>query len=483
MNGHVWLIVAMAGVVLMGGLTFVATPPPMMALDSESYLNWSPLRTPGYPFFLWAVGIVDPELGHLHYFQMSLLVASAAFLAQAAARLGGPPWIWILMGVSILSNLFIWRYSWELLTDSVFITLVMVFLGCIAMALRRRPAGLSWLFATSVVLGAAILVRPVGYALLGVALLLGLVWHGRRLAAIGAAAIPAIVMLLAVSSWNFVNKGYFATQIFGGYEIVGRVALLITPDVEVSDSVAREAIRRISAGLSPVRDHLLRESTSWSDYFFLTNQGYNSQLYNYALPAISAADRSVGITAASPVAVAKRIDALAWSIALATIRHYPGGYIINVLANFAGLWTWPDISSAGAAAALRKKLCDPAFEGFYCNSESNYLTGLIRINIPGFAVPLKDGLLFGLMALSFVLIFAAATRPAASPLLVFAAVAALCINANHLLVALVAHALPRYAMAMWPALLVMISAFATWVWVSARRGTVAMPVPLTGLPM
>jgi hypothetical protein len=88
MNGHVWLIVAMAGVVLMGGLTFVATPPPMMALDSESYLNWSPLRTPGYPFFLWAVGIVDPELGHLPYFQMSLLVASAAFLAQAAARRG-----------------------------------------------------------------------------------------------------------------------------------------------------------------------------------------------------------------------------------------------------------------------------------------------------------------------------------------------------------------------------------------------------------
>ena len=87
------------------------------------------------------------------------------------------------------------------------------------MALRRRPAGLSWLFAASVILGAAILVRPVGYALLGVAPLIGLVWHGRRWAAVGAATLPAIAMLLAVSSWNLVNKGYFATQLFDGYNI------------------------------------------------------------------------------------------------------------------------------------------------------------------------------------------------------------------------------------------------------------------------
>jgi hypothetical protein len=293
------------------------------------------------------------------------------------------------MGVGILGNPFIWRYAWKIVTDSLFITIVMVFLGCIAMALRRRPAGLSWLFAASVILGAAILVRPVGYALLGVAPLIGLVWHGRRWAAVGAATLPAIAMLLAVSSWNLVNKGYFATQLF---------------------------------------------------------DGYNLGKYDHTLPAISPVDLSMDVTTSSPVAVAKQNNARAWSIVVATIRHHPTDYIYRVLTNFAALWTLPDVSSAEAA----------------------------RIKIPGFAVPLKDGLLFFFMALSFLLVIAVAIRPAASPLLVFTAVAALCVNANHLLVALVAPALPRYAMAMWPGLLAMIAAFAAWV--LRRDGCDASPI-------
>lgn len=387
-NNYAWLIVALSGVALMCGLTFVATPPSMMDPDSPSYLSWSAIRTPGYPAFLSVVRIFDPELGHLPYFQMALLVAAGAFLAQAAARLGGPWWIWLLMGAGILGNPFIWRYAWKIVTDSLFITIVMVFLGCIAMALRRRPAGLSWLFAASVILGAAILVRPVGYALLGVAPLIGLVWHGRRWAAVGAATLPAIAMLLAVSSWNLVNKGYFATQLFDGYYI-GK--------------------------------------------------------YDYTLPAISPVDLSMDVTTSSPVAVAKQNNAWAWSKVVAIIRQHPTDYIYHVLTNFAALWTLPDVSSAEVA-----------------------------FKIPGFAVPLKDGLLFCLMALSFLLVIAVAIRPAASPLLVFTAVAALCVNANHLLVALVMPALPRYAMAMWPGLLAMIAAFAAWV--LRRDGCDASPI-------
>jgi hypothetical protein len=364
----------------------------MMNPDSPSYLSWSVIRTPGYPVFLSVVRIFDPELGHLPYFQMALLVAAGAFLAQAAARLGGPWWIWLLMGAGILGNPFIWRYAWQIWADSLFITLVMVFLGCIAMALRRRPAGLSWLFAASVILGTAILVRPVGYALLGVAPLIGLVWHGRRWAAVGAATLPAIAMLLAVSSWNLVNKGYFATQLFDGYYI-GK--------------------------------------------------------HDHTLPAISPVNLSMDVTT---VEVARQKNALLWSTVVATIRHHPTDYIYHVLANFAALWTLPDVSSAESA----------------------------RIKIPGFAVLLKDGLLFCLMALSFLLVIAVAIRPAASPLLVFTAVAALCVNANHLLVALLEPALPRYAMAMWPELLAMIAAFAAWV--LRRDGSIVPDVAHTANP-
>jgi hypothetical protein len=377
---HVWLIVALIGVALMGGLTVVATPPPMMTPDSPTYLNWSVIRTPGYPLFLSAVRIIDPELGHLPYVQMAILIASTAFLAQAAARLGGPWWLWPLMGAGILGNPFIWRYSWEILTESLFISLFMIFFGCVAMALQRRPA-LIWLFATSGILGAAILVRPAGYALLGVAPLIGLLWTGRRWTAVGAATIPAIAILLVVSGWNLATKGYFGTQIFAGYNI-GKY------------------------------DHTLD----------------TAPVANFGIEAPS-------------IELAKQNNAYSTSSAIVTIRHHPADYISHVLTTFSGLWTFPDISSAQDA----------------------------RIKIPTFAVPLKDGLFFGLMALSFLLIIAVAIHPTASLLLIFAAVAALCVNANHLLVALVEEATPRYAMSMWPALMAMLAAFAAWIFLLTNR--------------
>src|SRR5262249_16235861 len=135
------------------------------------------------------------------------------------------------------------------------------------------------------------------------------------------------------------------------------------------------------------------------------------------------------------VALARQNNAYSRSITIATIQRHPADYLSHVLTTFSGLWTFPDISSAEGA----------------------------RIKIPKFPVPLKYGLFFSLMVLSFLIVIAVAIRPTASPLLIFAAVAALCVNANHLLVALVEEAAPRYAMSMWPALMAMLAALAAWI--------------------
>jgi hypothetical protein len=195
-----------------------------------------------------------------------------------------------------------------------------------------------------------------------------------RWTAVGAATIPAIAILFAVSGWNLATKGYFGTQIFAGYNI-------------------------------GAYDHTL----------------------DTAPPA------NFDIEAPS-IALAKQNNAYSTSSTIATIRRHPVDYISHVLTTFGGLWTFPDISSAEGA----------------------------RIKIPTFAVPLKDVLFFSLMVLSFLIVIAVAICPAASLLPIFAAVAALCVNANPLLVALVEEATPRYAMSMWPALMAMLAAFAAW---------------------
>jgi len=459
LNGYVWLISFFTGAVVMGVFTLVAEQPTFISPDSVTYLDWSPVRTPFYPLFLSVVKDFDAGFGSLPYLQMGLLVGATAFLAQAAVRLGGPWWLWVLMSAGALGNPFVWRYAWEMQTESPFIALVLVLLACIAMALPRRPEGLAWLCAASVALGSAILVRPVGYALFGVAVGAAYVWRHRRFTALLASALPAVVMLTAVCGWNLVSKGYFGTQLFGGYNIVGQVAFLITPDVETNDPALQKAIRRIAGDLANVRERLPQDFASWQKYFLMKQYAYNTALNGYILPAIAEAMDSPNAPSLSPVASAKRTNALAWSVAAAAIRHRPGGYIYDVITNFVGLWTLPGVSSASNAGALQNELCSTAFRGFYCNDGK---ADVVRIQIPAPLVPLKDGLFFGMMLLSFVLIVTVALRPMSSPLLVLAAMAALCINTHHFLVALLETGLPRYAMAMWPMLVVMTAASAAW---------------------
>jgi hypothetical protein len=467
LNNSVWGIVALTGAVLMATLTLHITPPSLITPDSASYLEWSTARTPGYPLFLTIVGLFNANFICLPHIQMSLLIGSSAFLAQAAARLGGYWWIWAMMGAAIFGNPFLWQYVWQIQSEILFISLLNVFLACVAMALPSRPEGIAWLIASGVVLGAAILVRPVGYALLGVALATGILWRGRRFPALAALTLPASVMVLAVSGWNFISKGYFGTQIFGGYNIIGQVALLVTPDVETNDPILHDAIQHMADDLTALRLRLPTELGSWKKYFLMTAYSYNTILTKYALPAISDADRSAGTVVSSPIEAAKRINAQAWSIALTTIRRHPDRYIYHIFINFLGLWTLPT-----NITLLHEDLCNPLFRASFCETGEIHR---VPIKIRGGLEVLKDSTFFGLMGLSLVLIVTVAWRPRSSLLLVFAAVAALCINANHLLVSIFEAGIPRYALAMWPALLVMFAASAAWVTIllsdhTARRG-------------
>ena len=443
----------------MAAFSSVLAIPPLMSPDSGGYLNWEPIRTPGYPAFLWAIGWLSPSFAALPYVQMGSLVAGAAFLAQAGARLGSAWWIWTLMGLGIVGNPRLWQLAWQMQTEAMFVTLTMVFMGCIAMALALRPKGQRWLIIASLALGATILVRPVGYALLGVAPLVGLLWRGHRRTAVAAATLPAIAILLAISTWNWVHKGYFGTQIFGGTNIVGQVALLVRPDTEFRDPATE-----VAAGLTHIREHLPWDMQSWRLYYWMTTFAYNPALYDYALPAIRDAVQQSFRQFSSPIERAKQENALGWAVALGTIRQSPYGYIHHVAVHFVSLWMLPTISSQSEAALLRATFCDEAFKGFYCSGQVN----AIKLELSESILKTKDTLMLMAMLASFVLIVVVALWPAAPLPLTFSAVAALCVHANHLLVALVEAGLFRYALSMWPALLVMMAGTAAWMLSTAK---------------
>ena len=466
MTHRVWLIVAVLGVGMMAAFTLVVTPPPLMSPDSDGYLGWHPYRTPGYPLVLALIGALDPSFAILPYVQMALLIGTTAFLAQAGARLGGPWWVWVLMGLGAAGNPFLWRFAWQMQTEALFITMGTAFLACIGMALRHRPAGLGWLIGASLCLGAAILIRPVGYALLGVAPLVAVVWRGGRLRAALAATVPALVMLLAVSSWNLATKGFFATQIFGGYNIVGQVAVLVEPEMEFDTPEAAAAARRIADELAHVRAQLRMDPAEWKTFYWMTTYAYNLALRRHALPAIDDAIEKSGSKPSSPVESIRQANALAWRIALSAIAQQPLSYVQLVAVHFVGLWTLPDVASPETTAAVRRLLCAESFKQFYCASDQ---LDVLQVHVPAPVAAIKDAVLATLMLGSFLLIVVVALWQGAPAVLAFGAIAALCVNANHLLVALVEAGLPRYALAAWPAQMAMCAAVAAWLLARRRR--------------
>ena len=99
----------------------------------------------------------------------------------------------------------------------------------------------------------------------------------------------------------------------------------------------------------------------------------------------------------------------------------------------------------------------------------------LRMLWPRGGVVTKNLVLISLMTLSLALIPMVFLKENASPALVLAGLAALCINAHHFLVALMEVGLERYALATWPYLVVMVTATGLALGDHLVRGSGARP--------
>ena len=453
---------------------FMATlsRPDLLTFDSGSYLDWSPSRTFAYPALLWLIGRIDPSHSLVPYVQMALLVASAALMVAACHALRPAGVVWALAGMAILANPFIWRYAMQILAESLYISLCMLFVAAAALALRARPHGLAWLGPVGVVLGLVVLTRPDGYSLLAASAIGVVLWRPNWARAGAALVGPALACLLLASLVNWVARGTFATQISGGYNLVGNVAFLIRPDLPGADT---NGAARIAARLQAVSARLPPRTIAGArDHYWMTYFGYNPALHGTILPILveeAGGDASARGEALSDPAIAKRVNALAWDISRSVLLRDPTAFGWHVAVHFAALWTFPSIGTAAEDRRVRGLVCAPALRealgrGF-CLSDSMHA---LRMIWPRGAVVAKDLVLVSLMGLSFALIPAVFLGQRTSPVLALAGLAALSINAHHLLVALVEVGLERYALATWPFLAVMVAAAALAINDHFRRG-------------
>lgn len=165
--------------------------------ESRSYLDFYAERSAGYPAFLdWAV----PRFGGLEGVtraQLLLMAAAVSFLGFALACAAGAPRFALLLLPGLLAAAAVPRFHAYLLSEALFVPLVMGSLGALALfAARPRAAPLA---AAAVCSGLAVAVRPSAALLLLVwPLVFWLLWRElgtakRRgfLLALGAASVAA----------------------------------------------------------------------------------------------------------------------------------------------------------------------------------------------------------------------------------------------------------------------------------------------------
>ncbi len=413
-----------------------------MQPDSVSYLEANVARAPLYPLVLRGVSRLTGGLGSLGLLQHLALMSAGAFLSYSFAVVFGRPLLAAALAASILANPQIVSYAFAMLPEALFIAVLMAHLACAAfLASAWRPAAAAWCSVTAATLA---LIKPTGFAVVAGLAVLAVVHRAgwRRLAWL---AGPCAAVLLLACLGNYVARGLFATEAQGGYSRAAYVGQLIDPS---RASAYPEAAARIAARTAPIRAALDALPTIDTRYLVAANE-------YHAVEAIVRDEivAEIGRERGSPVVdpklfpsdpnVIRRLDEIAATLAREAIAAHPGEYARLAAANGYGLWWLPLVRSNDGVAAARREI-DSVLSRFPVVDRSPI--AFRPLPVPAYIV-VRAGI--GAVALCGLLSLVSVWS--SSRLIATVGFSGVLVHGSFLLVSLAQPGLPRYALAMWPA--------------------------------
>lgn len=416
------------------------SPAALMQIDSPDYLNFAPTRTAGYPLFL---RLVEHLLGGLHglpLLQLGLYGFAAVFLCGSFRRLSGSKISAAILLVLLLGNGQVTRLSFMIMTESLFLSCLLLLLGVFCRLLRTPR----WrtLALASLITGLAVLIRPAGYALV-VSLPVVAWWCWRdglpARQTVLAAALPYVIVLGGGIIAYHAEHGLWRTETFVGRTFLGKaaaVAYAAQPDED------RQIIKSIAAAVAPDRA-VIAQAPSLFDRFRLTVPYYDIWRYKTAYNAFLA-------DTAIPRDDLAALDQRMAHVSLAIIAAAPGAYLTDVALNYGALWWLPDAMTHAELAHFRTLLSalEPLPDlGRYPPWHHEHSDAVIW-ELRGFMLTaFAASLWWGWRAVA-----CAVFRKPLPPLARLGFLAGLLVQSSFLLTAAVEAGLPRYAWAMWPAL-------------------------------
>ena len=105
--------------------------------DSEGYVAWYPLRTPGYPAFIHALLALTGDLRWLGVVQLNLLLCSFLALSYGFGHLTGSRLAGLAALLLLCTLLPLVKFSMLVMTESVFAAFICFHLAALCFCLRR----------------------------------------------------------------------------------------------------------------------------------------------------------------------------------------------------------------------------------------------------------------------------------------------------------------------------------------------------------
>jgi len=410
---------------------------PVLEPDSGSYIHMTEIRQAGYPLILRLTG-----LQMVVVVQIFLSALAILYLAWEVSRCNVGKYAPFILILALSSNPFVHEYNYHVLTESIFISLLTIFIGAIV-SFFRAPGGKT-LVVAAIVAGITACIRPNGLVLLpvlGLALLLvrQRVRPGARWSLV-LALVPALLLVAAERFYSASLHGPDSTSLAGRH-FFAKAALLegaaLDPAAE-TDPVAARFATAIATDFAPIRA-LLRQTDDPNIRSVLTVSYETCLEYS----CVTSLRRESGLTETE-------INRIALPLAMRRIAAAPGEYLALVWMHTRSLWVFYSYSHprllptmTAFIASHRPLPFESEVSGLTADTAPSRLATVIR---PGMI-----GLGFATLLLALLALPALVRNP--PPLLGAAIVAAVAVHASQLMVACVGVGIPRYTIALWPAII------------------------------
>ena len=427
----------------------LATNPagPITTPDSFHYLNMTPIVPLGYPLFLKLTGARAAIIA-----QPILFSAALAFLGREIIRATRSTWLAaaILFGSIIVPQ--IRGYHASILSESLFLTLLVIFLA-LSVRFMHQP---TWrlMIVVAVAVGAAATVRRTGFAFVPVMLVMAWLqrFSGARFAQLFMAALAPFAAIAATEHViaPIIHDGAASSLL--GRHMFAKAALIDAPpdpgspaEDKVEDPVRRALDDQLEHAFAPIRA-MLAEAPG-------NVRGVLAIYYETCLQG-GCADQARAATGEPNEA---RQTEVMGAAGIARIRRAPLNFLQLTWRHYASLWTYDRLRHPQTAANLNAFLATHRplpYEELAMSlgpDRSLEFSGSQNVRFAQyglFAIAVITGML---AVLGSVAAFSSLRLP---PALAAACVAALTAHGALMLTALLAAGFTRFLLGVWPALVV-----------------------------